>query len=97
MNGAAPGRCSQLSTTSSSCLTARKRSTASAGRLACEQNDRERAHDRRGNVLRALDSCERHEACAVGEVGLDGARGLEREPRLADAARPGEGQQAHRP
>ena len=96
MNGAAPGRCSQLSTTSSRCLAARKRSTASVGRLARERDDRERADDRRGNVLRPLHGRERHEVRAVGEVGLDGARGLEREPRLADTARPGQRQQANR-
>ena len=33
---------------------------------------------------------------AVGEVELDGARGLEREPGLADTAGPGQGQQANR-
>ena len=93
MKGAAPSTCSKLSTTSSRCLAARKRSTASSGGLAREHDDPQRRDDRRRDVLGSCDGGERDEVRAVGEVGLDGARGLEREPGLADAARPGQRQQ----
>ena len=96
MNAAAPGRCSQLSTISSRCLAARKRSTACSADSPASGDDRERADDRGGNVLRSFHRRERHEVRAVGEVGLDGARGLEREPGLADTTGPGQGQQANR-
>ena len=54
MNGAAPSRCSQLSTTSSRCLAARKRSTACSADSPESGVIAERADDRRGNVLRSL-------------------------------------------
>ena len=63
------------------------------GGLAREDDDPERSDDRRRHVLRSLHGGERHEVRAVGEVRLDGARGLERESRLADPARPGECEQ----
>ena len=65
--------------------------------LALERDDRQCAHDRPRHVLRAPDSREPQEPGAVREVGLNRARGLQRQPRLAHAARPGQGQQAHRP
>jgi hypothetical protein len=65
------------------------------GGLARERDDRERVDDRRGNVLRSPDGRERNEVSAVREVGCDRARGLEREPCLADAAGPGEREQPH--
>ena len=49
------------------------------------------------HVLRAPHGREPHESGAVGELGLDRARGLERQPCLADAARPRQSQQPHRP
>ena len=57
------------------------------GGFAGEHDDAERADDRRGNLLGPLQSGERHEARTVGEVRLDGARGLKRESRLAHTAR----------
>ena len=95
MNAAAPGRCSQLSTISSRCLAARKRSTACSADSPASGMIASALDDRRGNVLRSLHGGERHEVRAIGEVGLDGARGLEREPGLADPAGPGERQQPH--
>ena len=67
-----------------------------AGRLTREQDDPERADDRRGYVLGPLHGGERHEARTVGEVRLDGTGSLEREPRLAHAARPRQRQQPDR-
>ena len=46
-----------------------------------------------GTSCGPLNGGERHEVCPVREVGLDGARGLEREPRLAHTAGTGKGQQ----
>ena len=97
MNGAAASRCSQLSTTSSRCLARQEALDRLLGGLAREQRRSRASDDRRGHVLGSVHGGERHEVRAVGEVGLDGARGLEREPRLADAAGPGEREQPHGP
>jgi hypothetical protein len=61
--------------------------------LAVEQGGAERSDDRHRDILRAPLGSERHEARAVGEAGLGTTRGVDREACLADAARPGEGQQ----
>ena len=97
MNGAAAGRCSQLSTTSSRCLAARKRSTASSADSPASGTIASALTIAAGDIPGRVDRRERHEPRAVREVGLDGARGLERQPRLADAARPGQRQQPDPP
>ena len=56
--------------------------------LSFEHDDAERPDDCRGHLLGPLQGCECDEPRAVGEVALDTMRGLEREPRLADPARP---------
>ena len=66
------------------------------GRFAGERHDAKRADDRRGNLLRPLQSGERHEARPIGEVPRRAARGLNRESRLAHTSRPGERQQPDR-
>jgi hypothetical protein len=62
------------------------------GRLAPERDDCERTGDCRGNFLRSLHRRERDEVRAIGEVELDCARSLEREPCLANPTRSGQGQ-----
>src|SRR4051812_49427840 len=64
--------------------------------LAAEQDDPERADDRRGHVIDSLDRDQRDEARAVGEVRLDSTRSLKRETRLAHATRPRQRQQPDR-
>ena len=44
--------------------------------------------------LGRVEAGERHEPCAVGEVRCEPVRDFEREPRLADPARPGQREQA---
>jgi hypothetical protein len=66
------------------------------GRFAREHDDLELRDDRGGHVLGPGQCGERDEVRAFCEVGVDGARGLEREPRLADAAGASQGQQPHR-
>jgi hypothetical protein len=66
------------------------------GRLAGQHDDPERADDRRRDVLGPLHRGKRHEPRAVFELPLGRARRLQREPRLANAARPGECQQPYR-
>ncbi|HET6551613.1 MAG TPA: hypothetical protein VFG79_24305 [Solirubrobacter sp.] len=65
-------------------------------RLAVEQDRAQRLDDRRGNIVGPPHGRERNEASSVGEVRLERARDLQREPGLADAARTGEREQPER-
>ena len=62
------------------------------GRLARDRHDVQCAHDRAGDIPRPLDRRKRDEPRAVGKVGLDGARGVERQSRLAHPSRAGQRQ-----
>ena len=79
---------------------ARRRSSSAsasmAGRAALSASA-ERPGDRRGDEGRVADGVEGDEPDAVGEVVGGGRGDLERQPRLAGAARSGQGQQPGRP
>ena len=94
ISGAAGRRCSKLSSTSSPCFGARKRSTARMGRLPLEWRDAHGWCDRARNVLGTRGRGERNEPGAVPILALKPPRHLERQPRLAHPARPDKGDQA---
>ena len=93
--GAASSRCSKLSRTSSSRCSARMPLRLSASGTAPLSREPERLRDRRQHELGVGERRERDEEHALRELLDELGRGLEREPGLARAARPGQRQQAH--
>ena len=88
-SGAASSTCSKLSITSSSAL------AGAAARVEASPSLRaERLRDLRHDPRRLVERRQRHEAGAVREPRREPVRELEREPRLADPARPGQREQA---
>ena len=91
-SGAAAIRRSKLSSTSSSSRSRRLRASASAGGLARLLGEAERPGDDRRDGVRVVDAREPDEESAVAVRRDDGARDLDRQPRLADPARAGQRQ-----
>ena len=94
--GAAETTCSKLSSTSSTVLSRSQSASVSATGRAVPSDDADRAGDPGGDQHRVADRLERHEEHAVREVVRDAGGELERQSRLARAARPGQREQPGR-
>ena len=89
----APMRCSQLSRISNSCLPRRKSASDSKGERPGCWRAAQRGGDGLHHQARVGQRGELHQPGAIGEAGQGLGRHLERQARLAGAARAGEGEQ----